>query len=146
MNTEPLYSYTLDFTKVTEFGASLEAMLAGTTPIPPQGARIDVHFEGEAQGKLAGKVSGVDYLWVRADGRFCLDIHATVETPDGQRIALRADGVATPRAGSPIVDLRENVELQTAASDYGWVNGAQIWAKGTVDLSKGQIQVDAYLA
>ena len=144
MNGELIYSYTLDFTKVTDYGVSLEDMLAGKAPIPAQGARIDVHFEGESTGKLAGKVTGVDYLRIRADGRFDLNIHATIETPDGQRISLRADGVATPRPDSPMVDIKENVELQTASDDYAWVNNKQIWAPGTVDLANGRVEVKAY--
>jgi hypothetical protein len=61
--------------------------------VPLQGARIDVAFAGLATGRLTGSVQGVDYLRIRADGRIDLDIRATVETKDGCRIALSADGV-----------------------------------------------------
>ncbi len=46
MTGEKIYEYDVIFTGVTDYGVSLEAMLAGKEPIPPQGARFDVAFEG----------------------------------------------------------------------------------------------------
>ena len=94
----------------------MEAILAGKEKIPPQGARSDVAFAGNATGRLSGRVRGVDYLWMRADGRIDLDIRATIETGDGFRIGLPADGAAVLRPGEPIANLCENVSLITAAS------------------------------
>jgi hypothetical protein len=145
MKGEKIYEYELDITGMTDYGISLEAILSGQTPLPPPGARLDVAFEGQALGRLAGSVRGVDYLRLRADGRMDLDIRATIETHDGRRIALSADGVAVPRATEPVVDLSENVRLTTAADEYGWVNTRQIWAIGTVNLTTGKIHLDAYM-
>jgi hypothetical protein len=145
MKGEKIYEYDLDITGVTDYGVSLDAILAGTQKIPPQGVRVDVAFEGHANGRLAGRVRGVDYLRMRADGRIDLDIHASIETADGHRVALAANGVATPRAAEPIADLFENVGLSTAAEGYAWVNARQVWAVGTVDLAAGKIHIDAYM-
>jgi hypothetical protein len=145
MRGEKIYEYDLDVTGMTDYGVSLEAILSGKEKIPPQGVRIDVAFEGRATGRLAGRVRGVDYALVRADGRFDLDIRATIETDDGCRVALSADGVAVPRAAEPIADLFENVSLATAAEAYAWVNTRQIWAPGTVNLATGKIHIDAYM-
>jgi hypothetical protein len=123
----------------------MEAILAGKERVPPQGARFDVALEGRAKGRLSGRVRGVDYLRMRADGRIDLDIRATIETDDGHRIALSADGVALPHANEPIADLFENVCLTTAAADYAWVNTRQIWAPGTVHLTAGKIHIEAYM-
>jgi len=82
---------------------------------------------------------------MRADGRIDLDIRATIQTDDGFRIALSADGVAVLCQGEPIADLFENVTLTTAAVGYGWVNSRQIWAPGTVNLAVGKIHIDAYM-
>jgi hypothetical protein len=90
---ELLYEYTLKITGLTEYGFSFEALMAGTAPPPPEGARFNVLFEGAAVGKLKGTIAGVDYLRVRADGRFDLHIHADITTDDGQKISLEADGV-----------------------------------------------------
>jgi len=145
MQGEKLYEYDLDVTGMTDYGVTLQAILSGQNPVPPQGARIDVAFEGRASGRLAGRVRGVDYLRLRADGRIDLDIRAIIETEDGHRMALSADGVGMPRAAEPIADLRENVRLTTAAENYAWVNARQVWAIGTVNFATGKIHLDAYM-
>ena len=145
MKGEKIYEYDLDITGLTDYGVSLEAILSGKEKIPPQGARIDVAFEGRATGRLAGRVRGIDHLRIRADGRIDLDIRAVVETENGRRIALSADGVATPRAAEPIADLCENVTLTTAAEEYAWVNARQVWGVGTVNLALGKVHIDAYM-
>jgi len=145
MKGEKIYEYDLDITGVTDNGIVLESILSGQQAVPPQGARIDVAFEGRATGRLSGQVRGVDYLRMRADGRIDLDIRATVETDAGHRIALSADGVAMPRSAEPIADLLENVTLGTAAEQYAWVNTRQVWGVGTVDFAAGKIHIDGYM-
>lgn len=145
MKGEKIYEYDLDVTGVTDYGVTLESILSGQVKVPPQGVRIDVAFVGRASGRLAGEVRGVDYSRMRADGRIDLDIRAAIETDEGQRISLSADGVAMPRAGEPVADLSENVTLSTAAEDYEWVNARQVWGVGTVDFSAGKIHIDAYM-
>jgi hypothetical protein len=142
---DKVYEYDVDITGVTDHGVSLEAILAGHAVIPPQGARIDIAFEGRVRGRIAGRVRGVDYARMRADGRIDLEIRATIETEDGRRIALSADGVAVPRAAEPIADLSENVSLGTAAAEYAWVNTRQIWATGTVSFATGKVHIEAYM-
>lgn len=144
MRGEKIYEYDLEVTGMTDYGMSLDAVLAGG-PIPPQGVRIDVAFEGRVDGRLAGRAHGSDYVRLRADGRIDLDIRAVIETDDGRRIALSADGVAAPRAGEPIADLYENVRLDTAAEDYAWVNARQVWGYGTVNFATGKIHVEGYM-
>ncbi|MGQ0620748.1 MAG: DUF3237 family protein [Panacagrimonas sp.] len=144
---ELLYEYTVKFTGMTEYGVSLEPLMAGKVAPPPEGARFDVAFEGASRGpKLKGQVTGVDYLRIRADRRIELHIHAAITTVDGQKIALHADGVALPREGSNIADLRENVTLSTSSKDYTWVNALQVWAIGIVDLADQVVQLKGYSA
>jgi hypothetical protein len=145
MRGEKIYEYDLDVTGVTDYGVRLEAILTAKEKVPPQGARFDVAFEGRAKGRLSGRVRGIDYLQMRADGRVGLDIRASIETDDGRRIALSADGVALPHAAEPIADLFENVCLSTAAADYAWVNTRQIWGAGTVNFATGKIHIDGYM-
>ena len=144
MRGEKIYEYDLDVTGVVDYGVSLPDILSGKAAIPPQGARIDVAFEGRAKGRLSGRVRGVDYLLMRADGRVDLDIRASIETDDGKRIALSADGVGVARETEPVADLCENVRLTTAAAEYAWVNTRQVWAPGTVNFATGKIHIDAY--
>jgi len=145
MRGEKIYEYDLDVTGVTDFGVDMGAALSGQVALPPQGLRFDVAFAGRATGRLAGRVSGTDFVRMRADGRVALDIRAVIETDAGERIALAADGVATPRPGVPVADLFENITLTTAAAQHGWVNARQIWGVGTVDFSTGKIHIDAYM-
>ena len=145
MTGEKIYEYDLDVTGVTDYGVTLEAILASKEKIPPQGARIDIALEGRARGRLAGRVKLVDYLRIRADGRIDLDIRAVIETDDGRRIALSADGVGLPRATEPIADLSENIRLSTAAPGYAWVNTRQIWGSGTVNFAAGKVHIDAHM-
>lgn len=144
---ELLYDYTAKLTGMTEYGVSFGALMAGTAAPPPEGARFDARFEGTSNGpKLKGRVTGVDYLRIRADGRFDLHIHAEIETDDGHKISLHADGVALPQPGSPIAGLRENVTLFTSSKAYSWVNGLQVWAMGTVDLAEQVLRIKGYSA
>ncbi len=145
MRGEKIYAYDADITGTTDFGVALGAILDGSQPIPPQGARFDVGFDGHATGRLAGRVRGTDYAYVRADGQVELNIHGIFETPDGARIAFEAGGVGVLRPGEPVLDLSENVSLLTASVAYAWVNARQIWGVGFVDLGAGKIQIEAYL-
>jgi hypothetical protein len=144
---ELLYEYTVKLTGMTEYGVNFASLMAGTAVPPPEGARFDVPFEGASVGpKLKGKVTGVDYLRVRADGRFELHIHAEITTDDGHKISLHADGVALPQQGNPIAGLRENVTLFTSSKSYSWVNGLQIWGTGTVNLAEQVVHIKGYSA
>jgi hypothetical protein len=145
MTGEKIYSYDLEISGMTDYGLPLSSIVSGQSKVPPQGARVDVAFAGLATGRLTGSVKGVDYLRIRGDGRIDLDIRATIETKDGCRIALSADGVGTPRTTEPLADLYENVSLTTATESYAWVNARQIWAIGTVNFTTGKIHIDAYL-
>lgn len=145
MKGEKIYTVDLEITGAIDSGVTLQAIISGSEKVPPQGVRIDISFEGQATGRLTGRLKGIDYIRFRADGRIDLDIRAILETNDGCRIALSADGVAMPRASEPVADLSVNHCLSTTAKEYAWVNTRQIWAFGTVNFSTGKIHVDAYL-
>jgi Protein of unknown function (DUF3237) len=142
---EELYEYNLQVTGMVECGATLQPILAGETPPPPGGLRIDVAFEGPVTGRLNGSVVGVDYINLRADGRIDLDVKANITTGDGENIALAAGGVAIRRGDSMVFSLRENVQLTTASASYAWANPLQIWGVGSVDLGTGKINIKGYL-
>ena len=142
---EKIYESDVDITGVTDYGLTMEDVLAGRKAVPPQGARYDLAFAGLMQGRISGSMRGVDYLAVRADGRMDLGLRGTIETNDGSRIAFSADGVATPREGEPVVDLAVNIRLVTAAPAYFWVNTRQIWGVGSANLATGKVHVEAYL-
>jgi hypothetical protein len=83
-----------------EYGVGLESLMAGETAPPPEGAGLDVAFEGASTGpRREGNVTEVDYSRVRADGRFQVHIQAEITTDDEEKVALFTDGVALPREG-----------------------------------------------
>jgi hypothetical protein len=145
MPGELIYEYTPQVTRIVEYGASAEAVLMRTSPPPKEGARLDLYLEGPViAGRLHGTVSGVDYLNVRADGRAELHIHGCITLEDGKKIALEAGGVAIPEGDSSILELREHVSLTSNHRALAWVNTTEVWARGTVDVSTGQVHLRAY--
>jgi hypothetical protein len=145
MKGEKIYEYDLDVAVVNDTGVPLPSILSGQAKVPPQGVRFDIAIDGRAKGRLAGRVRGFDYVRMRADGRIDLDIRAMIETEDGSRIALAADGVGLPRAAEPIADLSENVSLNTASAAYAWVNNRQVWGVGTVNFAEGKVHIDGFM-
>jgi hypothetical protein len=144
MAGELIYEYTPQVVEVVEFGIAASDLFSGAVPPPAEGGRLDLYLEGPVTGpKLNGTLRGVDYLRFRADGRAELHIHAAITTEEGERVALEAGGVATPQA-PPVFQLREHVSLTSNHPALAWVNALEIWATGTVDVSTGQVHVEAY--
>jgi len=145
MRGEKVYEQDLDLKGITDYGVSMDALVAGREAVPLQGARFDLAVDGRSKGRLAGRAHGADYLRVRADGRMELDLHLTIETDDGRRVALSGDGQAAPRNGEPILDIFGNVRLSSASEEYTWVNERQIWSVGTANLATGKIHIEAFM-
>lgn len=144
MPGELIYEYTPRVVETVEYGASSEGLFAGHPP-PPEGGRLDLYLEGPViDGKLKGNVKGVDYLNFRADGRAELHIHAEITTEGGKKVALEAGGVAIGRQGSSVFELREHASLTTHHPELAWVNTVELWARGQVDASTGQVHLRAY--
>jgi hypothetical protein len=140
-----VYDETFRTTGVEDFGVDMGSALSGAKPVPPEGVRVNVSFEGELKGpRLRGKVAGTDYLIIRADRVVRLDVHAVITTDDGARIALHGDGVADVEGST--AQLRENATLHTSAPAYAWVNRLQVWATGQSDLATGVATLKAYTA
>jgi len=145
MSYEKIFEYDLDIAGMTDYGVDMEALFAGREQVPPQGAQFDIALAGSAKGRVTGAMHGIDYLRVRPDGRRDLELRGGIETDDGHRIALTAEGVGSPRDGEPIVDLAVKIDLLTAAADYAWVNAKSAWGSGYADLATNKIHVDVYL-
>lgn len=139
-----LFDETAQLKGIFEYGVNWEALVAGQASIPPQGARFDISFEGELSGeRLKGTIKGVDYLTVRADGRFDMNIFATITTEDGATIAMHEYGPLVPR-GDGIVDLHLQMQFQTAHARYAWINTQQARGEGVADQNTGKVQVTAF--
>lgn len=142
---EYLYEVALGFTGVTEFGVPLAGLLAGQAAPHPAGTRFDIAFRGTVDGpRISGEIHGVDYLEMRADGRFELNLRAVITTQDQQNIAFSANGILQPQPGCPVVRLVETATLKTASPDYAWVNSLLTWGIGSVDPAKGEVRAKVY--
>jgi hypothetical protein len=144
---ELVYEAEIKFTNIVEYGVSMEALSLGKIPPPLEGARFDQSFQGVLHGpKLRGRISGIDHLYVRADGRFQLHIHAQINTDDGHYISFSSDGVSRQNEGNHETQLRAAVSLFTSSPAYRWLNNLQVWALGTLDPEKGEAFIKAYAA
>ena len=142
---ELVYEAEIHFTDIVDYGVSMEALSSGKMAVPLGGARFDQVFEGVLYGpKLSGKISGTDYLYVRADGLFQLHLHARVTTEDGANISLSSEGVSIQIEGEKMAQLRSAVSLFTSSETYRWLNQLQLWAVGTFDPIKAEAHVRAY--
>ncbi len=153
MKTEPVslgemvYEAEIHFTDIVDYGVGIDAISSPSPDLPPAGVRFDYAFEGTLQGpRLRGTIAGTDYLYVRADGRFQLHIHARITTDDGVPISFASEGVTFRREGVEGTQMRASVTLFTNSARYGWLNQLQLWALGTMDIEKGQVRVQAYAA
>lgn len=144
--TRLLFEEHIRLTGITEYGIGWEALNAGKEPVPTEGARFDLFFEGELNGpRITGKVKGVDYMTVRADGKFILNLQAIVITDDGESIALEEDGILIPDEEDPqYADLQLNMKFTTATSRYAWLNKKMAWGIGRVDRQQGTLHIQAY--
>jgi Protein of unknown function (DUF3237) len=144
---ELLYTVTLNITGMKEYGVRFAALMTGEVAVPDEGVRFDVPFEGTANGpKVKGAIEGIDYVRVRAGGRFELHIHETIRTEDGQNISAHGNGMATLRPEGGIADLHVTMTLFASSKEHRWVNQLQVRGIGTIDLAKQLIQVTAYSA
>jgi len=147
--SEFLFDESVQLTGITEYGVSWEKFVSGEATLPLEGARFDIVFAGTLEGpKIKGRIEGVDYLLVRADGRPQINLQASITTDDGEKIAVEEEGILfpDPEAGPGSAQLRLNMRLITASPKYNWVNFLHIWLQGSVDMVKGDVQVKAYAA
>jgi hypothetical protein len=142
---ELIYEAEIHFTGIVDYGVSMEALSSRKVAVPLAGARFDQTFEGSLHGpKLSGKISGTDYLHVRADGLFQLHLHAQVTTKDGTNISMSSEGVSIQIEGEKLTQLRAAVSLFTASETYSWLNQLRLWAIGSLDPIRGEALVRAY--
>lgn len=136
---ELLFEEQVTLTDFVEYGFSLQDVMEGK-PIPKSGARFDIYFEGDVLGdKINGKITGVDYLEIRADRRFFLNLYATILTNDGASIQVKETGINDQGT------LKLNMEFHTNDERYEWMNHAQVTGLGAVDFNTGKAEVKGYL-
>lgn len=143
-NTELFFEEQIHLTNIREYGTRWNDLTSGKTTPNPEGARFDLDFEGIVDGpQIKGKIKGTDYLEVRADGKFMLNIQAFVDTDDGKRIAVREDGILYPSENGK-ANIQLNLQFTTHDPEYAWINSVQGWALCEVDMHLGEVKVKVY--
>jgi len=133
-----LFEEDILLTDYVEYGFSLQDLVGGR-PLPPEGARFDISFEGSLTGdRIKGTIKGVDYLEVRADGRFFLNLYARITTDDGAKILVEESG--TNDHG----DLKLQMRFHTNDERYAWLNQEQVMGLGRADFATGKASVKGY--
>lgn len=141
---EHLFDEEISLTGITEFGVSWESLASGKADLPPQGARYNIAFEGKVFGeKINGDIKGIDYLYVRSDGKFELNIQASILTDDGVMIHVQESGVSKP-ADDGTAKLNLNLSFSTNSHKYEWLNQKQVWGIGVVDMIEGSVSMKCY--
>lgn len=143
-NTELFFEEQIHLTNIREYGISWNEMTSGKSRPGPEGARFDLDFEGIVDGpQIKGKIKGTDYLEVRADGKFMLNIRAFIQTEDGKRIFVREDGILYP-AENGEAHIQLNLQFTTHHPEYSWINNVQGWALCEVNMRLGEVKVKVY--
>ena len=138
-----LFDEQIQLTNIADYGISWEGLTNGDVVIPPYGLRFDLDFEGRLTGEVNGVIKGTDYLEIRADGKFQLQIQAKIITDDGEIIAVKEDGISTPGDdGTAILNL--NMQFYTVSEKYRWINKKQAWAVGQVDMLSGAVNMKCF--
>lgn len=146
IQTKTMFVEEVRLTSITEFGVSWKDLVSGKLGLPPEGARFNVAFEGTVDGPLvSGTKRGIDYLEVRGDGKFVLNLHAVITTSDGENISVQESGVLTPSpVGSPIGKLQLCMRMVSHSSKYKWLNKIDLFGNGYADMLTGKINVTAF--
>lgn len=139
IHTNLLFEEEVHLTTITEYGYSLKAVMTNESPIPSRGVRFDISFEGTIRGnRLNGIVTGTDYLTVRPDGRFLLNLQARIETEDGAIIKLEERGSNTEGR------LCLYMNFHTHDARYLWLNQTEVVGLGHVDFTTGIAKIAGY--
>jgi len=134
-----LFEEELILAEVKEYGFGWQKFSSGKFPIPAEGLRFDIRFEGHMIGKrINGHIEGVDHLTVRADGRLFLDLYASIKTKDGASISVKESGINAEGA------LRLGMDFHTSDPRYKWLNHKHVWGVGAVDFQSGTVKIKGY--
>src|SRR5512139_2122524 len=132
-----------------EFLMTLTANLRAQTPVianGPHGTKaIAIVTGGSFEGpKLRGTVddSGGDWVTMRSDGSFKLDVRILLRTDDGADVFMRYEGIGVRGAGQ--LDLVTAPMFETGDERYAWLNNVQAISTG---VSKdGVVRYDVFSA
>jgi len=133
---------TLHLAPLIAFDARMRTTQVGATPA---GHRLNMELEGESRpdGRVAGRIEGLDWLTLRPDGVAELDVRATLTTPEDEVVAVRATGLAELGADG-VAAGRLTLRFQTGSEALGWLNRVVGVAATRADMNAGTLELTAY--
>jgi len=136
-----LFDARLHFISTVEYGYTRADVAVGK-PIPEEGVRFDMFFEGYVRGEqINGRISGIDYVTLGPDGVSQLHVHGHIVTDDGSHVAVHAHGQARRRPDSVLADTQETLSFSTAIERYSWLNHVEATATGLANLETGMLDI-----
>lgn len=98
-------------------------------------------FDGpKAKGTVANVAAG-DWVLVRTDGSYLLDVRLALVTDDGAPIYMTYTGIGLPQADGTL-KIRTAPLFETGDERYAWINNVQCVAHGTT--RPGGVVYDVY--
>jgi hypothetical protein len=136
----------------TTFLFRVEAQLDGTAPIvlrdAPLGTRVIAAVSAgsvrgpRVNGTLVPELSA-DWVTIRADRLWELDVRAVFTTDDGAAILYHYTGIAT-HSGDGLRAIRGTPRFETSDERYSWLNAVQAVAIGETDPRTRTVFYDIY--
>ncbi|MFS4418602.1 DUF3237 family protein [Maribacter sp. 2307ULW6-5] len=126
---------------VLDYGGDYLKVLNGDET-PKLGHRVNMGYKGELRGEVNGSIEGMDHIEIRPDGMFKLNIHATITTYDGKKIAYESGGIVETETG----EVRQHVWFRTQEKEYLWLNKLYVWVIGKADFATGTLTLKNYVA
>ena len=127
----------------------LHADTVSTSPVMlsegPQGTRMIATvaggtFEGPRLKGSVANCAGGDWVTIRDDGTFRLDVRLALETHDGAVILMTYNGIGRRIDGHTVV--RAAPTFETGDDRYEWLNGIQAVASG--ETNEEGVTYDVY--
>lgn len=137
-----LYEAKIKFTDIIGYGIKLADVL--TKGPPPEGGRFDVYQVGEFKGKLTGTGKGVTYALIRPDNALVIEERWSVETFDGDRVAIESSGFGLPAKFPGVLAGKMTVHFHSSAPRYSWLNTTIGVAEARSDITKSAAEVKVY--
>lgn len=128
------------------FGVDATKVFGGQTDIPAEGIRMDVPFTGKtSKGEIDGEISGIDYITVLPNRNTVIDVHGTITTKTGEKIAVKVDGTLKPDAKNPGKGhFYETVKLTSNSDKYKYLNDKYFVGYGESDFATQKLRIKIY--
>lgn len=128
------------------FGVDATKVFTGEIKIPEEGFRLDVPFSGKtSKGTINGTIEGIDYITILPNRNTLIDVHGTITTKTGEKIAVKVDGVLIPNIDDPSKGTYyETVKLTSNSEKYKYLNDKYFVGHGESNFVTNKLKLRVY--